>query len=62
MLLKEQGYNEFLAQKIKNAEQDILAGRILTKEQSLEKTRALIEKKAREQEINQLNNDVAIYG
>ena len=51
MLFKETGYDEFLAEKIRQGEQDIAEGRVLTLEQA--KTRSLqnLEKKAIEIEL-----------
>lgn len=47
-MFKEKGYDEFLAQQLKESREDIQAGRVLTHEASQAKTLALLERKARE--------------
>lgn len=47
-MFKEKGYDEFLAEKIRRAQEDIKAGRVLTLEESRKKTLAMLERKARE--------------
>lgn len=47
-MFKEKGYDEFLAQQLKESREDIQAGRILTHEESKARTLALLERKARE--------------
>ncbi|HHW7568239.1 TPA: hypothetical protein ACU21S_001563 [Mannheimia haemolytica] len=46
MLLKEQGYDEFLAEKIRRGQEDVKAGRFFTAEQSRARTQEVIRKKA----------------
>ncbi|MFZ7229803.1 hypothetical protein ACLSZN_07495 [Avibacterium avium] len=47
-MLKEKGYDEFLAEKIRRGDEDFKAGRVLTLEESRRQTLALLERKARE--------------
>lgn len=47
-MFKEKGYDEFLAEKIRRAQEDIKAGRVLTLEESRKRTLAMLERKARE--------------
>lgn len=47
-MLKEKGYDEFLAEKIRRADEDIKAGRVLTLEESKRQTLVLLERKAQE--------------
>ncbi|MDH2925707.1 hypothetical protein [Lonepinella koalarum] len=50
---KEKGYDEFLAEQIKQAREDIQAGKVLTLAESKARTQALLERKARELEQTQ---------
>ena len=50
MFKKEEGYEEFLAEKIRRGEEDVKAGRVVTLEESKAEIRLLIESKARELE------------
>ncbi|MGY6090619.1 hypothetical protein [Avibacterium paragallinarum] len=47
-MFKEKGYDEFLAEKIRRADEDFKAGRVLTLEESRRQTLALLERKVRE--------------
>lgn len=47
-MLKEKGYDEFLAEKIRRADEDIKAGRVLTLEESKRQTLVILERKAQE--------------
>ncbi|VTM24519.1 Uncharacterised protein [Stutzerimonas stutzeri] len=47
-MLKEKGYDEFLAEKIRRADEDIKAGRVLTLEESKRQALAKLERKAQE--------------
>lgn len=47
-MFKEKGYDEFLAEKIRRAQEDIKAGRVLTLKESRKRTLAMLERKARE--------------
>lgn len=47
-MLKEKGYDEFLAEKIRRADEDIKAGRVLTLEESKRQALAKLEHKAQE--------------
>ena len=47
-MFKEKGYDEFLAQKLKESREDIQAGRVFSLEESKARTLALIERKAKE--------------
>lgn len=47
-MFKEKGYDEFLAEKIRLANEDISAGRVLSLEESKKQALALLERKARE--------------
>ena len=47
-MFKEEGYEEFLAEKIRRGEEDVKAGRVVTLEESKAEIRLLIESKARE--------------
>lgn len=55
MLLKEQGYDEFLAEKIRCGQEDVKAGRVFTAEQSRARTQEIIRKKAQELEVYRLS-------
>ena len=50
-MFKEEGYEEFLAEKIRRGEEDVKAGRVVTLEESKAEIRLLIESKARELEV-----------
>ncbi|MGX2950339.1 hypothetical protein ACWIVY_04340 [Ursidibacter sp. B-7004-1] len=47
-MFKEKGYDEFLAQKLRESREDIKNGKVLTFEESKAKTRVLVERKAKE--------------
>ncbi|MGX2968280.1 hypothetical protein ACWIW6_09545 [Ursidibacter sp. B-7004-1] len=47
-MFKEKGYDEFLAQKLRESREDIKNGKVLTFEESRAKTQALVERKAKE--------------
>ncbi|MGX2955895.1 hypothetical protein ACWIYZ_02260 [Ursidibacter arcticus] len=47
-MFKEKGYDEFLAQKLRESREDIKNGKVLTFEESKAKTQALVERKAKE--------------
>lgn len=48
MLFKEKGYDEFLAEQIKQGQTDRKAGRVLTAEQSRAKSQQAIKRKMQE--------------
>lgn len=60
MFKKEEGYEEFLAEKIHRGEEDVKAGRVVTLEESKAEIRLLIESKARELEAAE--REALIYG
>ncbi|MBF0786105.1 hypothetical protein IR120_11650 [Muribacter muris] len=53
-MLKEKGYDEFLAEKIRKGREDIQAGRYLTAEQSRQRIEALLVRKEKELAQQQL--------
>ncbi|MDH2998496.1 hypothetical protein A1D22_10835 [Pasteurellaceae bacterium LFhippo2] len=59
-MLKEKGYDEFLAEKIKLGREDVEAGRVLTLAQSRTRTRAVIERKAKE--LAEFERSQLLYG
>lgn len=61
MLLKEQGYDEFLAEKIRRGQEDVKAGRVFTAEQSRARTQDIIRKKAQEFEEYRLSQQGQVY-
>ena len=60
MLLKEKGYDEFLAESIKRGEEDIAAGRVFTLEQVKEHLQRTIEQKA--MVLEAAEREMLIYG
>lgn len=61
MLLKEQGYDEFLAEKIRRGQADAEAGRVLTAEQSKARTQEIIRRKAQELDEYRLSQQCQAY-
>lgn len=47
-MLKEKGYDEFLAQQLKEAREEVELGKVLSHEASKAQTLKLLERKARE--------------
>lgn len=47
-MLKEKGYDEFLAQQLKEAREEVELGKVLSHEDSKTQTLKLLERKARE--------------
>lgn len=62
MLLKEKGYDEFLAEQINRGNEDIKAGRVITLEEAKTRWQRTIEKKALEFAEIEENQHGAIYG
>lgn len=60
IMFKEKGYDEFLAESLKRADEDIAAGRVFTLEQSKAHIRQVIEQKSRELEAAE--REMLIYG
>ena len=48
MLFKEKGYDEFLAERIKTAREDVRAGHVYSGEESYENARLALEQRVRE--------------
>lgn len=62
MMLKEKGYDEFLAEKIRRGKEDIAAGRVFTLEQANAKWQQTIASKAAElAELEEMQHEV-VYG
>lgn len=55
VMLKEKGYDEFLAEKIRKGEDDLKHGRVLSAEQSRAEARQAIQRKMQELEHAQSN-------
>lgn len=58
MLFKEKGYDEFLAAKIKAAEEDIHAGRVYSLEEVDLSIQRLLERKAKELAQQEIENTI----
>lgn len=62
MMLKEKGYDEFLAEKIRLGKEDIAAGRVVTLEEAKKQWQQTIERKAAElAEWEEMQQEV-VYG
>lgn len=61
MLFKEKGYDEFLAEQIKQGQADRKAGRVLTAEQSRAKSQQAIKRKMQELEEYRLMQQGQVY-
>ena len=60
MLFKEPGYDEFLAQKIRQGQQDIEQGRTVTLEQLKREMEELLERRGAE--LSKIEQELEIYG
>lgn len=62
-MLKEKGYDEFLAEKIRKGREDIQAGRVVTREELNRRMKILFAQLEQEQhqQDQELNNG-AVYG
>lgn len=59
-MFKEKGYDEFLAESLKRANEDIAAGRVLSLEESKARIHQIIEQKSKELEAAE--REMLIYG
>ncbi|QIM63264.1 hypothetical protein A1D29_08225 [Pasteurellaceae bacterium Orientalotternb1] len=62
MLLKEKGYDEFLAEKIRIAREQFANGQYVTKEELNVRMKALFAELEKEQQQEQMLHNRVIYG